>query len=213
MNDACEDVRSGPEPRVVVFDLGKVLLDFDYGIAVRRLLPRMRLSLDQLQGYLTEGSVLGEYESGQLTTAEFFERARVLTGYDGSMDSFDEAFADIFSEIPPMVALQAGLRKGGWRTYILSNTNELAIRHIRRRFPFFAGFDGYVLSYEHQALKPGPRLYEVTEGMTGCRGSELFYLDDRPENVAAARARGWQAVVHESYEASRAAARAAGLPV
>ena len=53
-----------------------------------------------------------------------------------------------------MIQLHAALRQQGIPTYIFSNTNELAVSHIRRTFPFFANFDGYILSYEHGAMKP-----------------------------------------------------------
>lgn len=201
---------STTRPKAVVFDLGKVLLDFDYGIALRRLLPRMRISPRQVKELVSRPTLLLDYEAGLFGTAEFFEKVRALTGYTGGLGEFGAVFGDIFSEIGAMVELQAELRRRQVATYILSNTNELAIAAIRRRFPFFAGFDGYVFSYEHRSMKPAPRLYQITEEMTGLRGPDLFYFDDRPENVQAARERGWQAVVHVTPEASRAALAATG---
>jgi FMN phosphatase YigB (HAD superfamily) len=146
-----------------------------------------------------------------LTSPAFFEQVKSATGFSGGYAEFGELFVDIFSEIPAMVALHQEVRDRGFPTYILSNTNELTIQYIRRCFPFFSRFDGYVLSYEHQAMKPAPRLYEVAEQLSGWRGSDLFYLDDVPENVEAGRARGWQAWVHQTPERSRAALLAAGV--
>ena len=103
------------------------------------------------------------------------------------------------------------LRKNGIPTYIFSNTNDLAVLHVRQRYPFFAGFNGYVFSHEHGAMKPDPRLYEVVERETGRSGGEIAYLDDRPENVEAGRARGWHAILHETPEKSRAAIARLGL--
>jgi HAD superfamily hydrolase (TIGR01509 family) len=97
------------------------------------------------------------------------------------------------------------------RTYIFSNTNDLAVAHIRDHFPFFRQFDGYVYSYEHHAMKPESLLYEIMEQTSGCRGSELLYIDDRLENVAAGAARGWQTVLHETPEKTRAAVAKLGL--
>ena len=110
-----------------------------------------------------------------------------------------------------MVQLQATLRQRGLPAYIFSNTNELAAEHIRRSFPFYANFDGYVLSYQHGAMKPDGRLYEVVEGQSARRGAAILYLDDRPENVAAGTARGWLAILHETPEKSRAAIQKLGL--
>jgi HAD superfamily hydrolase (TIGR01509 family) len=120
-------------------------------------------------------------------------------------------FGDIFTELPAMVALHAEVRRQGLRTYILSNTNDLAVRHIQATFPFFRHFDGYVYSYEHRCLKPDVRLYEALEQVSGLRGSDLFYLDDRSENIAPAQQRGWQTLVHRSPKESRAALIRAGV--
>jgi HAD superfamily hydrolase (TIGR01509 family) len=110
-----------------------------------------------------------------------------------------------------MLKLHAALRQRGVPTYIFSNTNELAVGHIRKNFPFFSQFDGYICSYEHGAMKPDAKLYEVVEQTSRLAGPELLYLDDRPENVAAGAARGWQAVLHESSEKSQSAVAASGL--
>lgn len=197
-------------PKAIIFDLGKVLLDFDYGIALRRLLPRCRVGFDDLRRLLTLEPLLLEYESGQRTTAEFFERLQAVTGYDGTLAEFRSVFGDIFTPIEPMVALHAELRARGLSTYLFSNTNEMAVEFVRAQFPFFAAFDGYILSYEVHSMKPAPPMYELAERLSGRRGADLFYLDDRPENVEASWRRGWQGVVHEDPVQSRAALQQVG---
>jgi HAD superfamily hydrolase (TIGR01509 family) len=113
--------------------------------------------------------------------------------------------------MPPMIELHAELRRRGFKTYIFSNTNDLAIEHIRRNFPFFQNFDGYIFSYEVKAMKPDAPIYEALENMTKRRGAEILYIDDRPENIAAGTARGWGTILHESPEHSRAALKALGF--
>jgi FMN phosphatase YigB (HAD superfamily) len=200
-------------PSVVVFDLGKVLVDYDYKIASQRILRRTRLSDEEMQHLLCASLLLRQYETGLISTAEFHEGVCDVSGYDGGLEEFGPAFADIFSEIEPMTAMHAALRADGIPTWIFSNTNPLAERHIRRRFPFFSNFDGYVLSCEHGAMKPDQKIYEVVERKTGRRGGEILYLDDRPENVAAGLARNWRAVLHETPEKTLALMAKLGLPV
>jgi 2-haloacid dehalogenase len=110
-----------------------------------------------------------------------------------------------------MIALHARLRSAGAPLFIFSNTNGFAVRHIRENYPFFGGFDDYIFSYEHGAMKPEAALYEVVEVKTGRRGGGLLYVDDRPENIETARQRGWQAVLHSSADETARAMRAAGL--
>jgi len=196
---------------VVVFDLGKVLVDFDYSIAARKIAARSSMSLDDINRYIGTSDITVKYELGQVTRREFFEQAQQVIGFSGSFEEFGKFFADIFVEIPPMIAWQAELRRRGFPTYIFSNTNDLAVEHIHRNFPFFKNFDGYIYSYEIGAMKPDARIYEALERLAGRRGAEIVYLDDRPENIVGGEARGWQAILHETPEKSRAAVEKLGL--
>jgi HAD superfamily hydrolase (TIGR01509 family) len=156
-------------------------------------------------------ALLINYELGKLTTQQFFDQIKFASGFSGTQNEFNASFADIFTPIQPMIDLHGELKKTNLPAYIFSNTNDLAVEHIRNRFPFFSDFDGYVLSYEHGAMKPTAKLYEIVERATGRRGAEILYIDDRPENVQAGAARGWQAVLHESPAATREALQKLGL--
>jgi FMN phosphatase YigB (HAD superfamily) len=147
--------------------------------------------------------VLVQYECGFVTRAEFFGAIRDAVAFQGDLAEFSGYFADIFTEIPAMIALHAEIRRRGLSTYIFSNTNDLAVEHIARHFPFFKNFDGYVYSYQIRAIKPDAKIYEAMEALCGRSGSDIIYLDDRSENVAAGAARGWRALLHETPEKTR----------
>ena len=190
---------------VVVFDLGKVLVDFDYSIAARKVAARSSRPIEHLDQFLSGSSLLVQFESGGLTPVEFYSEIQKVTGFNGNADEFANYFADIFAPIPDMVELHAELRKATIPTYIFSNTNGIAVGHIRRNFPFFSGFDGYILSYEVGAMKPQAKIYEALETMSRRSRGDIYYIDDRAENIEAGAARGWQTVVHESAQKTRAA--------
>ena len=185
---------------VFIFDLGKVLVDFDYSIAARKIAARSARSPKDLHAFLGTSPLLLEYESGRLTREGFFQAISSHLAYAGDLAEFGGYFADIFAEIPPMIQLHTELRQRGFKTYIFSNTSDMAVEHVRLNFPFFKNFDDYILSYEVGAMKPQPKIYEAMEAMTGKRGADLIYIDDRPENIEAGAARGWRAILHEHPE-------------
>jgi 2-haloacid dehalogenase len=195
----------------VVFDLGKVLLEFDYRIAARKLAATGHLTPDAVKHLIDSSPLLFRFETGLLTVAEFYSAVCQATGYDGNTEDFGRCFGDIFEEIPAMVRLNDDLRARGYPTYIFSNTNEIAVAHIRRNFPFFANFTGFVFSYQERSMKPEAKIYESVEARTGRQGPDLVYIDDRPENIAAGAARGWRTILQEKPETTISRIREMGL--
>jgi FMN phosphatase YigB (HAD superfamily) len=198
-------------PQVIVFDLGKVLVDFDYGIVARKIAERGRMNATEVQKFIDHSPLLFRYETGLMTKEEFYAEICSATGYRGEIGEFAHIFGDIFEPIAPMVEIHSLLRKKGFPTYIFSNTNELAVGHIRRSYPFFSQFDGYILSYEHGAMKPQAKLYEVVERETRRKREEILYLYDRAENIAGGAARGWRVILQETPEKTETALQAIGL--
>ena len=198
-------------PKAIVFDLGKVLVDFDYSIAARRIGAAGRMSFDDIQKYLSSSDLLIRYETGTISRREFYREVCDTTGFAGTLEEFGRFFGGIFTEMPAMTALHAALRRQGFPTYIFSNTNDLAVEDVREKFPFFANFDGYIFSYEVRAMKPDAKIYEALEKMAGKRGSELLYIDDHQENIAAGAQRGWQTILQETPKKTLAAVRQLGI--
>ena len=62
-------------------------------------------------------------------------------------------------------------------------------------------------------MKPEPRIYEILEERSGLSGADLFFTDDRADNITAAEARGWRAHLFEGPAGLRAALAAAGFSV
>ena len=139
-----------------------------------------------------------------LTRQQFFAAIQQATGFTGNIDEFSNDLANIFLPIKPMIELHEELRQRGFQTYIFSNTNDIAIEHVRHNFPFFKNFDGFIFSYEVKSMKPDAKIYEAMEVMSGLRGADLIYIDDRPENIQTGDARGWKTILHETPEKTRA---------
>ena len=186
------------EPSVVVFDLGKVLVDFDYSIAIRRFAEHSEADMEEIER-LVNSPIQVQYESGKITTDEFFEAIRDGAGFRGDRAEFVSVFADMFLE---------QLKPFGIPTCVFSNTNEIAVGHIREGFPFYSLFDHYVLSYEEGGMKPDEPIYDAVEQRTGESGAAILYIDDRAENIETGQGRGWQTILQNDEAASVATAEA-----
>jgi HAD superfamily hydrolase (TIGR01509 family) len=200
-------------PDVVVFDLGKVLVDFDYSRAAKAIAERGTASVETINQLINQSPLLVQYELGKMSDKEFYDEVCSATGFKGDFEEFGRLFGDIFSEMPPMIELHAALQKKKVPTYIFSNTNGLAVAHIRRTFPFFRKFDDYIFSFEHGVMKPDAGLYEVVERKSNRHGEQILYIDDRAENIAAGAARGWRVILQDTPAKTVAELRKIGFSV
>jgi FMN phosphatase YigB (HAD superfamily) len=195
----------------VVFDLGNVLIQVDYQRALERLRPRCRSRQGDLPGAIAASVHLQRFESGAISamqfTLAFCEELGIAVGHD----ELCSILCDIFSPEVDMIRAHEAIRRAGVETYIFSNRSKLHFDFIRGRYRFLEKFDGWFLSYEMGVLKPDPAAYARVEEGTGRRGSEVVYVDDRPENIGAAKVRGWHAIHHVGPERTLRALRSAGV--
>ena len=156
-----------------------------------------------LDAYLNQSPLLADYESGRLTSSEFFTRIQSETKFTGTESEFAALFKNIFTPIEAVINMHRQLVESGVPTYTFSNTNEMAVRHISHSYDFWPRFTGHILSHEVKSLKPDAGIYESLEAASGREGESIIYLDDRPENIEAGRARGWRACCHQDASKTR----------
>ena len=190
------------ERRWIIFDLGKVLLDFDFAIAAKELARYSSQEEEQILKSINQSPLLHTFERGDWSEAQFFQKLSVECRLEASLEELKKGFAEIFTPVPSMVEFMESLKERGIPVMVFSNTNVTAVDYIRAAFPFFERFDAYCLSYEHGCMKPDTTLYGVAQLMTRCTSGNLLFLDDRAENVHAARQMGWNAIHHQAPEDS-----------
>lgn len=190
--------------RAVFFDLGKVLLDFDWEVVCKDATTWCDTDPVQMIRWIATSPQTHEYECGRLTSHQFFDHARTALGFRGRFEDFAELWSDIFTEIPETVALVREL-KGRLPLALLSNTNELHVEWVMAHWDFMHLFDDMVLSFREGCAKPGPEIYQHALARLSVKPAEAFFVDDRPENVAGAMAAGMDAVPFTDGAALRAA--------
>ena len=196
--------------RAIIFDIGNVLLRFDFNVAIRKL-SRQSNPAEAAIVELLEPVKLA-YEGGRIDRAEFQREVRAILSFAGSDEEFVAAWEDIFTENQPMIDLVERLHPR-LPLYLLSNTSDLHREFIFRRYPIFGRFRAGVYSYEAKVSKPDPEIYRIAERELGVNPAETLFIDDLAANIESARKCGF--VVHhyhhERHEALVEELRTAGL--
>jgi putative hydrolase of the HAD superfamily len=87
-----------------------------------------------------------------------------------------------------------------YRTALLSNTRKEWFEHLDHQYELTSRADQSFLSYQLGLKKPDPRIYRHMISEIGASPASIFFLDDREENVDAARREGLRASVFTSTE-------------
>jgi putative hydrolase of the HAD superfamily len=196
------------EIKHVVFDLGKVLIDFSY----RQLLPLLRRRgalIKDVEDFALRVR-LAEYEKGQISTDTFLGGLNALLSAPLEEAELRAAWCGIFTPIPQMLTLARHLHTQV-KVYILSNTGKIHWDYLQERFGLSDFCTDAFGSFEVGQMKPLPAIYSAAETRFGFTPEEVVFIDDRQENVAGAIACGWQAIQHKSYGQTRDALINLGL--
>jgi putative hydrolase of the HAD superfamily len=184
----------------VYFDLGNVLVNFSYDIGARRLAEITGKSADEILNFVFRGPLQVEYESGRISTSQFAAQFNRHFQSEIACAEIAHAASDIFWPNWGMIPLVAGLYASGMPIGILSNTCSAHWDYVSRgRYRFLTEFfQKRVLSFEAGCMKPDRRIYELAAKLTGIAPQRIIFLDDRVENVDAARVFGFQAHLFRS---------------
>ena len=76
--------------------------------------------------------------------------------------------------------------------FALTNFGDQSFAYAQSEYVFLSEFDRTYVSGRMKVIKPDPAIYEMVEADCGIAPERLFFIDDRTENIEAAKARGWQ---------------------
>ena len=183
-------------PAFLYFDLGNVLLHFDHRLAATQMAEVAKLELDRVWDLVfATGDLLVEIETGRLGPQEFYEHFCRETGTRADYGLLEEAGSAIFTVNAPMLPIITHLEAAGHRLGVLSNTSESHWRYIARQYPMIPRtFEPAALSFKAGVMKPDPAIYQYAADLAGVAPEEIFFTDDRAENVAGALRAGFDAV-------------------
>jgi putative hydrolase of the HAD superfamily len=200
-------------PAFLFFDLGNVLLLFDHNRGCDQVGQLAGLPAEKVRQVVYENDLNHRYERGEISSRQFFDEFCEATDTKPDYDALMIAGSDIFELNLPMLPLVAQLNAAGYPMGLLSNTCEA-------HWQFVAGgkftavnhfFPLQVLSYEVKTSKPDVTIYQIAAEKAGVEPKQVFYVDDREENVQGAKRAGFDAVVFQGPRHLAAELRRRGL--
>ena len=199
-----------------LFDIGRVLLDFDFESSMARLFPagisdpaaRMDLLLERKD----------EFETGRIEVDDYITWALEMLGSTATHEEFRHAWQQIFTPNEPMWRCVRQLAADGHRLILFSNINGIHWPWITENYPEFSLFHDAVLSFKTGYIKPQPGIYHHAISHHTLVPAETLYIDDLPPNCATGRELGfrtWQYDLknHAAFESWLSGELAASSPI
>ncbi|MBL7778150.1 MAG: HAD family phosphatase [Chitinophagales bacterium] len=189
-----------PQYRNLVFDIGDVIIDIDYTSTVRAFQQLATVDFNEIVSYAKQHPIFDQFEKGQITAADFRNQLRQFLKPNTTDAQIDNAWNAILIHYPKIKLELLEQLKNKYRVFALSNINEIHICELDRvaqtqlgKTRFADLFHHAYYSNEIGHRKPEPDIYNYVVSQQNLLPHETFFVDDKAENVAAAKTLGWQA--------------------
>jgi glucose-1-phosphatase len=206
-----DGIEPGTEFKVLAFDIGKVLVPFDWPAVEAGFARRTNSSLRQVSEAMLKLQKLG-YESGGINTAGFLQELNRLLCSDITREEFTALWNESFTECQLMIPVVEQLAKTH-RLIALSNTNEEHFEHLDKTLNIYRHFEHLIVSHKVGFMKPHKRIFQEVKKYTGrsVLKREVLFIDDKPAFVHGARQYGLRAIQFTTPEAFVERLRQIGL--
>lgn len=174
-------------PTAVIFDVGRVLYDWDPRFLYERLIP----DGEALDAFLAD-VVTPEWHFQHDAGRDFADTSAELTALHPHHAELIAAWGPRFLEsigepIADMSALVDELEAAGVPLYAITNFSHEFWPPFRvREAAMFDRFRDVIVSGAEKLVKPDPAIYRLALDRFGLEADETVFIDDNADNVAAA---------------------------
>jgi 2-haloacid dehalogenase len=186
-------------PDAVIFDIGNVLITWHPEKLYDTLMSpdKRRAMFASVDLHLMNDKI----DHGENWRATVYSTAAAYPEYTDMIRLWHDRWAEMATPaITKSWDILRRLRQQGIPVFALSNFGIETFAFAETIYPELAEFDRRFISGHMGVTKPARRIYEMVEAETGLSGAQLFFADDRQENIDTAAAMGWQGHVFTSPE-------------
>jgi putative hydrolase of the HAD superfamily len=183
-----------------IFDLGNVLIFFDWKIANEKLNQiEEGLGEKTTQFLKNNHDLIYKLETGKIEEEQFLNEVKKNVDSNVSLEELAKIYSEIFWENEALTRILPELKKN-YNLYLLSNTNLIHRKYGWDKYSFLKNFDRLFLSYEIGFVKPDKEIYQFVISNIPFTEKEILYIDDIQEYIEAAKSLGWNAIKFSSND-------------
>jgi len=176
----------------LIFDLGGVIIDLDFPASNQEFANLSGLSVNEVV-QRTEGMMLFvEYEKGLISSQEFRRQICDILQFSAADEDIDKAWCAMLGGMPASRLQLLQRLKSRYRTFALSNTNDIHVRKFRSVHLFREHFEEVYFSHEMKMRKPDSEIYLTVLQEQQLKAAETLFIDDNLDNVQGAANLGIQ---------------------
>ena len=183
-------IKPNKKIKAVLFDLGKVILDFNFKPAFRRLSRSTLLSARDIEAYFWRSGLEVLYDGGRISSVQFYKEVKRVLRHTLSYKQFKKIWNEVFTPKREIFALIRRIDPHT-RLVLISNTNAMHYEYIRVKYTILNYFDHVILSFKEKTRKPDEAIYKTAARACKARPHEILYIDDREDLTEAAKALGF----------------------
>ncbi len=181
-----------PEITHVIFDVGGVLLVDFIDDKIIDLAAKYEKTAEIDRMFAVWKKYRSSVDCGHMKEQIFWKEILNAVGIEATEEDLETQ--SYFEEIPGSMSLAQSLKNNGYKISILSNDSHTISQERRHRYGFDDLFDDIVISCHHGVAKPDSSLYRIALERLKVLPENCIFLDDRPENIEAARQLGINAI-------------------
>lgn len=177
----------------IIFDMGGVLVDFNPDKMIKRNIS------SEYHSAVMNGVFLSEYwrlmDKGEISVDNALEK--MLASLPANIhQNVRSMVLEREREMPPIKGITPiikALYSNGYRLFVLSNCPDW-FHDFKRNIPCIELFEGFVVSADYHISKPDLRIYKILTDKYKLKAEECLFIDDSPQNTAAAESLGMKTV-------------------